>query len=261
MPPLYEHKPALQNQLWNQINPGDVSHTMFCPQCGTEAQASVQYCRVCGSNLKVIGKAVSLSEAIARSDRGPVPKIREMMKNLKVEHVTEEVSRALDHMNQEIAQISAKESVKSKSREARRALRILRKKKTAAERRENHITKGIVSLFSGAGLTIFLYFLSITLILKLPPDIVGQIPFEVQSAFRSVWLLGLLPMMSGMGHILAGLLIKPDREPQPQLEEAPRRELTDRPIQNPVPMSVTDHTTNLLEQDRIPGHKKAQTTN
>jgi hypothetical protein len=233
---------------------------MYCPQCGTESQPNVQYCRVCGSNLKVIGKAVSLSEAIARSDRGPLPKFREMVKNLKVDQVTEEVSRALDHMNQELEQIPAK-AKKAKSREDRRPWINLRKKKTAAERRENHITKGVVSMFSGVGLTVFLYFLSTTLVLKLPPDIVGQIPFEVQSLFRSIWLIGLLPITSGLGHILAGLLIRPDREPQPQLDEvvSPPRELTDRPIQNPVP-SVTDHTTNLLEPDRVPTHKKAQTT-
>ncbi len=234
---------------------------MYCPQCGTESQANVQYCRVCGSNLKVIGKAVSLSEAIARSDRGPLPKFREMVKNLKVDHVTEEVSRALDHMNQELAQVETKR--KSKSREERRPWISLRKKKTAAERRENHITKGVVSMFSGVGLTVFLYFLSTTLMLKLPPEIVGQIPFEVQSIVRIIWLLGLLPVTSGLGHILAGLLIRPDREPQPQLDEvvSPPRELTDRPLSDPVPMSVTDHTTNLLEPDRISAHKKAQTTN
>jgi len=232
---------------------------MYCPQCGTEAQANVQYCRVCGSNLKVIGKAVSLSEAIARSDRGPLPKFREMVKNLKVDHVTEEVSRALDHMNQELAQVETKR--KAKLREERRPWINLRKKKTAAERRENHITKGVVSMFSGVGLTVFLYFLSATLILRLPPDIVGQIPFEIQSIVRIIWLLGLLPVTSGLGHILAGLLIRPDRGPQPQLDQvvSPPRELTDRPIQDPVPVSITDHTTNLL--DPIPTHKKAQTSN
>jgi len=234
---------------------------MYCPQCGTESQPNVQYCRICGSNLKVIGKAVSLSEAIARSDRGPLPKFREMVKNLKVDQVTEEVSRALDHMNQELAQIPTTPN-KPKSREERRPWINLRKKKTAAERRENHITKGVVSMFSGVGLTVFLYFLSTTLILQLPPEIVGRIPFEAQSLFRSIWLIGLLPITSGMGHILAGLLIRPDREPQPQLDQvvSPPRELTDSPIQNPVP-SVTDHTTNLLEPDRVPAHKKAQTSN
>ena len=223
---------------------------MYCPQCGTESQASVQYCRVCGSNLKVIGKAVSLSEAIARSDRGPLPKIREMVKNLKVDHVTEEVSRALDHMNQEIAQISPKEK---KSREERRPLINLRRKKTAAERRENHISKGVVSLFSGVGLTVFLYFLSTALVLKLPPDVVARIPFEIEPLVHVIWLLGLLPATSGLGHILAGLLIRQQPEPQPQLDQvvSPPRELTDRPIQNPVPISVTDHTTNLLDHERV----------
>src|SRR5438045_9679061 len=101
---------------------------MYCPQCGTESQ-STQYCRVCGANLKVIGKAVALSEAIARSDRGPLPKIREMVKNLKVDQVTDEVSRALDRMNQEIAQVP------TKHKSEHRAL-INFKKITSAERRE-----------------------------------------------------------------------------------------------------------------------------
>lgn len=235
---------------------------MYCPQCGTESLPNVQYCRVCGSNLKVIGKAVTLSEAIARSDRGPLPKLRELLNNPKVDQVTEEVSRALDHMNQELAKIQPKSAeAKAKRREERRSWS-LRRKKTASERRENHITKGVVSLFSGVGLTVFLYFLSTSVILKLPPDVIAKIPFEVMSVTRIIWLLGLLPITSGVGHILAGLLIRPDREPQPQLDQvvAPPRELSDRPMTNPIPMSVTDHTTNLLD-DRIPSHKKAQTTN
>ena len=223
---------------------------MYCPQCGTEAQANVQYCRVCGSNLKVIGKAVSLSEAIARSDRGPLPKLKEMVKNLKVEHVTEEVSRALDHMNQEIAKVSPKE----KPHREHQSWVSFRKKKTAAERRENHISKGVVSLFSGVGLTTFLYFLSTGLVLKLPPDVIAQIPFEIDPVVKVIWLLGLLPATSGLGHIIAGLLIRPDREAtQQQIDQvvSPPRELSDRPKTNPVPVSVTDHTTNLLERERV----------
>jgi hypothetical protein len=79
---------------------------MYCPQCGTESSSGQQYCRSCGANLKVIGKAVSLSEAIARSDRGPLPKIKEMMKSLKIEQVSDEISRALEQMNQEIVRNS-----------------------------------------------------------------------------------------------------------------------------------------------------------
>jgi hypothetical protein len=226
---------------------------MFCPQCGTESQ-STQYCRVCGANLKVIGKAVALSEAVARSDRGPLPKIKEMIKDFKVDHVSDEVSGALDRMNQEIANISPE----SQKRDRGRPWIQFGRKKTPAEKRENHISKGVVSLFSGVGLTVFLYYLSAALVLKLPPEIVQQIPFDIDPVVKTIWLFGLLPVTSGLGHIVAGLLIHPQRE-QPQLDQvvSPPRELTDRPLTNPI--SVTDHTTNLLEPDRVASHKKAQT--
>src|ERR1051325_8053359 len=101
---------------------------MFCPQCSTEAIPGQPYCRSCGANLKVIGKAVTLSEAIARTDRGPLPKIKEMMKNFKAEHVTEEVSRALDQMNNEIARSTGELKKKKPGF-------LQRRQKTPAERR------------------------------------------------------------------------------------------------------------------------------
>jgi len=186
---------------------------MFCPHCGTEAQGNVQYCRVCGSDLK---------------DRGPFPKLQELVKTLKVEPPHKNPQHWLNFRN----------------------------KKTAAERREQHITKGVVSLFSGVGLTTFLYFLSTALVLKLPPDVVSQIPFEIDPVVKVIWLLGLLPATAGLGHILAGLLIRPQPEQQPkQIDQvvSPPRELSDQPLTNPIPVSITEHTTNILE------HKKAQT--
>ena len=213
---------------------------MYCPQCGTESQ-STQYCRVCGANLKVIGKAVTLSEAIARSDRGPLPKIKEMVKGLKSEHITEEVSHALDRMDHELEQITS-----DAKRQGREHFRFGRRKKTAAERREQQITKGIVSFFSGIGLSLFLYFLSAVLVLKLPPDVVAKIPFEIQPMVHMMWLLGLLPTTSGVGHILAGLLIRPDKPQARQLNEvvSPAQPAT---VASPRDLgSVTERTTNLL---------------
>src|SRR5467141_955162 len=79
---------------------------MYCAQCGTESSSGLQYCRLCGANLKVIGKAVSLSEAIARIT-GPLPNmIKGMMKNLKVEQVSEDISQAMDEMKKEIVRSS-----------------------------------------------------------------------------------------------------------------------------------------------------------
>jgi hypothetical protein len=211
---------------------------MYCPQCGIESQ-SAQYCRVCGANLKVIGKAVSLSEAIARSDRGPLPKIKEMVKGLKAEHITDEVSRALDRMDNELAEIT---SDAKHHRHKHPWWANLKKQKTAAERREKHLTKGVVSFCSGIGLSIFLYFLSAAMVLKLPPHIIAQVPFEIEPVLRMIWLFGLLPATAGLGHILAGLMIRRKELP----ERPPTTRQLDQVISPPRDLSVTDHTTNLL---------------
>jgi len=220
---------------------------MYCPQCGVESSPGLQYCRSCGANLKVIGKALTLSEAIARSDRGPIPKLKEMVKNLNVDHVTEEVSKALDKMNTEIVRHSRQLPSQPWWR---------KHKKTAQERREENITKGIVSLFSGAGLMTFLYFLTGVLVLKLPPEVLERIPFEIDPVIHILWLAGLIPMLSGAGHIIAGLLIRPAKFNDSQAftpaqgfrqldEKSPQRDWQQPAAQHP---SVTERTTNLLEK-------------
>ena len=225
---------------------------MYCPQCSTEASPGVQYCRVCGANLKVIGKAIALSEAIGRSDRGPVPRLKEMVKNLKVDHVTEEVSRALEHMNHEIM----KASIEAKAKHSHQWG--LLRKKTPAERRDRHLTKGIVSLFSGTGFTIFLYYLTGAMVLKLPPHIIEQIPFEIDPVVRVLWLIGLIPALSGLGHIVAGLLVRSAPEPVERAVSFPEPEPEVAPLPPATPRSntpstttlgsVTERTTNLLDR-------------
>ena len=120
------------------------------------------------------------------------------------------------------------------------------RKKTAAEKREDHLSKGVVSLFSGVGLGVFLYFLSTAVVLKLPPEVNAQIPFEIYPVVKVIWLLGLLQASSGIGHIIAGLMIRPRPEPAEQLDPA-----TEPPALNPKPASVTERTTNLLEHERV----------
>jgi hypothetical protein len=224
---------------------------MYCPQCGTESSSDLQYCRSCGANLKVIGKAVSLSEAIARSDRGPLPKIKEMMKNLKLEHVSEDVSRALDQMNKEIVLSSDDPALEKPWWLA------AKEKKSAKQRREKHLVTGTISLFSGIGLAIFLYFLTGAMVLKLPPDFIARIPFEIDPVVRILWLLGVMPALSGVGHIIAGLLIRPDpreRIEAPKPTSKSTLELTEREPKGPAaPSSVTERTTNLLEHQRTKG--------
>jgi hypothetical protein len=225
---------------------------MFCPQCGNESSDQQRYCRTCGANLTVIGKAVTLSDAMSKIDGVPA-KLKELVNNVKIAHVTDEVSRAMDKMNQEIARSASDHRHKAR----------WRREKSAEERRERHLAKGVVKLFWGGGLTVFLYFLANALVLKLPPDFVARVPFEIDPVVHVLWLIGLIPMLSGAGHILAGLTIKPGAATK-QIEfpaDAPLR--IDPPIPEPLrhdpeqtmvrphqtPPSVTDRTTNILERD------------
>src|SRR5689334_10520812 len=170
---------------------------MFCPQCGTDSADGQHYCRSCGTNLKVVGKAVSLGDVISKTDGVPA-KVKEIMSNIKIAHVTDEVSRAMEKMNSEIARSAAKERFK----------RRIRREKTAEERRERHLTKGAIKFFWGGGLSIFLYVLFHSLQLRLPTDVVLSVPFAIDPVVRSLWAIGLIPMLSGVGHIIAGLSIK-----------------------------------------------------
>jgi hypothetical protein len=216
---------------------------MFCPQCGTESSGQ-SYCRACGANLKVIGKAVTLSEAIARTDRGPLPKIKEMMKNFTAEHVTEEVSRALDQMNTEIVRSTG--DIKPRGPKF-----LSRRPKTPAERRERLLVKGTVSIFSGAGLTIFLYFLTHAINLHLPADVIAQVPFEIDPVVRTLWLVGLIPAFTGVGRLLAAMTIKTNKQDAvadklPELVATlALRADTARDLY--APPSVTERTTNILD--------------
>jgi hypothetical protein len=217
---------------------------MYCPQCGTESASSLQYCRLCGANLKVIGKAVALSEAIARSDRGPLPKLKEMIRNLTPpEHVTEEISGALEKMKEEIALSS------DDPKPQKKPWWQLREKKSPQRRREDHRVKGTISFFSGIGLTIFLYNLAGALVLKLPPEVLAKIPFELQPVVHALWTLGFIPILSGLGHITSSFFIKSEPVQRQELPPTnPPNALieTDTSYRPPVARSVTEGTTELL---------------
>lgn len=226
---------------------------MFCPQCGSESAEGQHYCRACGTNLKVIGKVVSFSDAISKSDGVPA-KVKE-----KVGQVADEVSRAMEKMNQEMARSSAQQ---------RRKVR-WRKEKTAEERRERHLTKGTIKFFSGGGLSLFLYFLFHAVELKLPADVIAKVPFAIDPVVRILWTIGLIPMLSGLGHILAALSIKS----RSTAEIAPA---VQAPLQidasgpdtgrmnseltviraSEAPASVTENTTNILHRDTSWGNSE-----
>ena len=219
---------------------------IFCPQCGTESSEGQHYCRSCGTNLKVIGKVVTWSDVISKE--GVPPRVKE-----KIAHVTEEVSRAMSKVNSEIAR---------KSSQQRRQSR-WRKEKTPEERRERHLTRGFVKLGWGGGLSIFLYSVFHAIQLHLPGDVVAAVPFAIDPVVRVLWTIGLIPMLSGFGHIIAGFTIRTKGAPQLNtVDDMPLNidsteplkldpELTVASVRD-TPPSITDRTTNILDRAPVP---------
>lgn len=202
----------------------------------------------------MIGKAVVLSEAIARSDRGPLPKLKEMVRNFKIEQVTDEISGALEKMNEEIMRSS------EAPRPRHPLWRHLRKQKTPEQRREQHRVKGTVSFFTGIGITIFLFSVSEALVLKLPPEDLARIPFELQPVVHALWTVGLIPTLAGLGHLVGSFFIKSTPAGSLEAYASTQQSTTSTlpPYVAPAnisppmkPSSVTEHTTNLLASDPI----------
>jgi len=82
--------------------------------------------------------------------------------------VTDEVSRALEHVNQEIVRSSAR------IKPPRKSWHEFIHKESPAERRERYILKGTASMFSGVGLMVFLYYFAGALVLKISPADFGE---------------------------------------------------------------------------------------
>ena len=219
---------------------------IFCPQCGTESSEGQHYCRSCGTNLKVIGKVVTWSDVISKE--GVPPRVKE-----KIAHVTEEVSRAMSKVNTEITRNSAERRSKFRGR----------REKTPEERRERHLTRGFIKLGWGGGLSIFLYSVFHAIQLQLPGDVVATVPFAIDPVVRVLWTIGLIPMLSGFGHIIAGFTIRTKGTPELNAGEGvplkidatePLKldpELTVASVRQ-TPPSITDRTTNILDRAPVP---------
>lgn len=208
---------------------------MYCPNCGNQFSEGQKYCRTCGTNLAIISKAVTLSEAIGRSDRGALPKIKAAMENLKLDQATAEISKGLEQMTHEIERGFHAPRFKTRHR------------RPPEQRRENYIVNGFISLFTGVGLAIFLYYMAGAIVLHIPPEKAARIPFELEPVIQIAWLVGLIPALAGLGQIIGGLLIRPSRAESVEAPKPPQPAVSTEPPQSGFMGSVTEHTTELLE--------------
>ena len=203
---------------------------MYCPSCGSEERQLSQYCRACGTDLRVVRTSLEKPDAItasavsAREQIGLAiaDQIRQMRSGKDLEHVAEDVLPSFEKFLE-----------------------------SPEERRLRRLRAGVITASIGFALTLIMFFAAL--------DKSDFFPFMVP---------GFITFMVGIGIIVNGLLFTVMRKQLPgdvsdalaqrALDSAQHR-MTFEPTlatgstnelgpgTNPQLISVTEHTTHHLK--------------
>jgi hypothetical protein len=193
---------------------------MFCPQCGSKQGEELKFCNLCGANLFAVRQVVGVREA----------------------------DEKFDWSKTWVAEMFLSEA----ERKRRNAELELERGLTPEIKRYNEIKGGVITSFVGVGLMIFLWVVGMAVFRS------GQNPPGDAEIIRSIWVIGVIPLMVGLALIFNGLVISkktvelqkralgqaPDPLPkgagQPSLKSADTSEFI------PTGFSVTEGTTKHL---------------
>lgn len=198
---------------------------MFCPGCGLEELQSNQFCRSCGTDMRVIRTALAMPDSITASaasareeiGRAVAAKIRETRSAKELAKVTEEVLPEIEKFLE-----------------------------SPEEKRLRRMRVGMILSSVGLGVAIAL-------------SIVRA--FENKEEFLFLAGLGLVTFFIGIGFILNGVFLTvpkhslPERNPYSEPDALPvqPQSFLEMPAQAETndlfPSSVTEHTTKHLRKE------------
>ena len=264
---------------------------MYCPKCGGETVEAQRFCKACGTNLQLI------NDALRTGDSPPGPfgiDVEALARNAREFAQSWKTSWSGSHLKVGASDLHGSRS--ADARERHRITRELRKKVREETRRQNlprpkeymsyswqhNLRNGLVSLFSGGGLGVVLYYLAQNaidsgLITRLEEQSNGHVQ-GLEPIVRMIWLIALLPALKGLAQIIYAAFFGESMAtltarftPPPLLEDArpflrqDTAPVTDRepavprsyePSDEP-PASVTEHTTHIF--DDAPPRMKRET--
>jgi hypothetical protein len=209
---------------------------MFCPSCGSEERQLSQYCRACGTDLRVVRAglekpdAITNSAATAREEigRAIAAQIRELKTGRDLEHVAEDVLPKIEKF------LEAPE-----------------------EKRLRRMREGVIT--TAVGLGAMLMFLLVAMV-------TGKEELLIAGGAATILFL------TGLGIIINGTLLtvqkkkvsdrKLEAAMQSELDKLPGGAAADRrelpPSSNP-PLSVIEHTTHRLSNEPVNARRQIST--
>lgn len=200
---------------------------MFCPGCGFQVNDDLKFCRQCGANLRGVREAMT-----SRS-----------------------TGEKFDWSKTWVADMFLTEEERERQRGVTPEQKLLNEEK----KRLDEIKGGVITSLVGVGVMIFLYFF-LDVVARGKPD-------EKAEIIRSVWMVGIIPFLVGVGLLINGFfvsrrLVKLKEQQlqtsmsQPQTPTALPAKTTDQLVIDAAPLkgaSVTeDPTAHLPEAARAP---------
>jgi hypothetical protein len=199
---------------------------MFCPSCGSEERQRSQYCRACGTDLRVVRVSLERPDAVTAS----AISAREQIGQAVAEKIREtETARDLQRVAEDVLP------------------QIEKFLESPEEKRLRRMRNGVVTAAVGLGATLL-----------------GIIISLAEKNFFPVIGAGLVAFCIGLGILLNGLLLTiPRKELADRSADANAQDLLDRSQGTPIveasavenaralPLSsVTEHTTQQLKTKR-----------
>lgn len=227
---------------------------MYCPKCSSPATEGQRFCRQCGTNLGAIVDAmegrrgpvdferlkVDLKD-LGNSLRSGFEQAHKEFKKTQTHHRRQYEKEHPQNWGAEIAADIAQKASCVATDTKTAVVGAYQKKKRSRESRRYHLQKGILSIFSGSAVTGAYYLFLKTaaesgllaslerIVLQHNPDITGLLP-----VVQMLWVFGLIPVVTGLGHLINGAFFAPSDQEIQAIEAA------ERMPEQPLPWQTTN---------------------
>src|SRR5689334_6162568 len=181
---------------------------MFCPKCGGESVEAQRFCKACGTNLQLINNALSSSDKPFGVDLDSLAKnVKDFAESWKTKNWSGAHVRVGDRrINEAKEKYRAARDIKRQVREETRRQNLPRPREYMGYSWQHNLKNGLISLFWGCGLGVFLYYFSQNaidegLIRRLEETSNGHVQ-GLEPLVRMIWMIALLPVLKGLAQII-----------------------------------------------------------
>ena len=221
---------------------------MFCPKCGVETTEGQRFCKACGVNIQLVSEALSRGEDSLGQLRIDIDSVKRT-----ITEVGKGIKEGFSGIGSQPAKYKDTNPIPEHIQISQKPKAGPKPKEWLSYSRQHNLKYGLLSLFSGAGFGVFLYYALRVAInagtIKSLEDLSHT--HGLEAFVRIMWLFAAIPIAKGIAQIIYGaffgvsLTKVADMIAPPQ----PIQIIQQAPAELPAPPpSVTEHTTFTLRE-------------